>query len=752
MNRIIKSVLLLAMPLMCVAAPVTSDEASQAVKTWIGMRAQLGCRLGTSVSGARACSPTNGVEFHVVKLEGGGFVVTSSDTETEPILAFSESDDFVESERNPLWTMLRRDLSACASRRRQRQFASAGASSAAVSASAAKWARLLPRKETNGLMRVLHAAPGKETLSDVRVAPLLQSEWNQEQDAYYSNMGDPCYNYYTPNNYPCGCVATATAQIMRYHCFPTGYVTPGSYKCRIEVGKDWIDSWSYYPVYEDRTLTMQGGYYEWGKMPLVPADGTTPEQRKAIGKLTSDVGITCLMSYGEGGSSAGGYMAARSLPERFGYASAVPACGGISAVFLRTALISNLDAKLPVLLGVSGGSGGHAVVADGYGYSLSTFYAHFNLGWGGRNDAWYAPPNVEDYNSVDSLVYNIYPSGAANGVICSGRVLSQSGTPVKGATVSASGAATATVTTDANGIYAFILAPGSYEVSSGDATRSVTLVANVGSSVTDKGYYYSSPVAAVNNVCDLDLTVTGTVPPQEEDPPEEEPIVSGVRAGAWTTDVDAVKTADDCMMVVVLCANYGGCWWSQRAQPVFESEQFLSWAAANGVYLVTSDSSRLPADCTDADDADSWFWTLYWSVLHPDGYVYYPSIAVVRPDDFDQAVGFDVVRDDGESTVGGMIYEGTSESLIAGLSAYLRNDPNRIKVIFNAGGGSGVISPLLCEPDRVYKLPKCTMQPPAGKKGFAGWKCSNKRRYDNEMLVFNLANPGETVEMTAIWN
>lgn len=676
-TEVMKRILVMVAAFACavglaVAAPVTSDEAAQAVKSWVGLRAQLGCRLGAAVSGTRTCVPTNGVTFHVVKLEGGGFVITSSDTETEPILAFSESDDFVESERNPLWTMLRRDLSACALRRRQVQFASAGASAPALSAPAAKWARLLPAKGTNGLSRVLHAATGKETLSDVRVAPLLQTKWNQEQDAYYSNMGDPCYNYYTPNNFPCGCVATATAQIMRYHRFPTGYVTPGTYACRVETGKDWINEWSYYPIYEDRNLTMQGGYYEWDKMPLVPADGTTLAQRQAIGKLTSDVGITCLMSYGEGGSSSGGYMAARSLPGRFGYASAVAACGGFSAAFVRKVLVSNLDAKLPVLLGVSGGSGGHAVVADGYGYSLSTFYAHFNIGWGGRNDAWYAPPNIEDYNSVDSLVYNIYPNGVENGVICSGRVLSQSGSPVAGVTVSASGTVTATVTTDANGVYAFILAPGSYVVSSGDASQSVTLVANVSTGVTDDGHYYWPPVAEVNNICDLDLTVSEVVPPQEEDPPDEpEPPEPAFGPGVWTTDVDAVKSASDSRMVVVLCANYSGCWWSQQAQPVFESKLFLDWAAANGVYLVTSDSSRIPSGCTDVTAASRWFWTLYGSVSHPDGYVYYPSIAIARSDNFNQAVGYDVVRNDGECKVGGLIYEGTADSLIAGLGHYL---------------------------------------------------------------------------------
>ena len=661
---------------LAVAAPVTSDEAAQAVKSWVGLGAQLGCRLGAAVSGTRTCSPTNGVTFHVVKLEGGGFVVTSSDTETEPILAFSESDDLVESERNPLWTMLRRDLSACALRRRQVQSASVGASAVALSTPAAKWARLLLAKGTNGLMRVLHAATGKETLSDVRVAPLLQTKWNQEQDAYYSNMGDPCYNYYTPNNFPCGCVATAIAQIMRYHRFPTGYVTPGTYACRVETGKNWINEWSYYPIYEDRNLTMQGGYYEWDKMPLVPADGTTLVQRQAIGKLTSDVGITCLMSYGEGGSSSGGYMAARSLPGRFGYASAVAACGGLSAALVRKALVSNLDAKLPVLLGVSG-SGGHAVVADGYGFSQSTFYAHFNIGWAGEGDAWYAPPNIEDYNSVDTLVYNIYPSGVANGVICSGRVLSQAGSPVKDATVRASGTATATVTTDANGVYAFILAPGSYEVSSGDASRSVTLVANVGTSVTDNGYYSLSPVAAVNNVCDLDLTVSGTEPPPEEDPPDEPPPDEPeFGPGVWTTDVDAVKSAaaKDGRMICVVSANYGGCYYSQIFWPVAKDAKFLAWAKSNGVYLVSSDKSCEPGLADGVTAASQWFSTLYRAWPETDGYIYYPTVATVLPAKPNEPVGYDVFRPG--RTVGGGTYDGTVDSLIACLGYYLPPPPD----------------------------------------------------------------------------
>ena len=72
-------------------------------------------------------------------------------------------------------------------------------------------------------------------------------------------------------------------------------------------------------------------------------------------------------------------------------------------------------------------------------------------------------------------------------------------------------------------------------------------------------------------------------------------------------------------------------------------------------------------------------------------------------------------------------------------------------VAFARGEGSGAsIVPMKCEAGRVYKISPCTFIPPAGKR-FAGWACSNGRRYDDGMLIFDLAEPGETVTMTAIW-
>ena len=71
-------------------------------------------------------------------------------------------------------------------------------------------------------------------------------------------------------------------------------------------------------------------------------------------------------------------------------------------------------------------------------------------------------------------------------------------------------------------------------------------------------------------------------------------------------------------------------------------------------------------------------------------------------------------------------------------------------VRFNANGGSGAMPVKACVRDAVYCLPTNSFSAPAGKR-FAGWACSNGRRYDDGMLVFDLAKPGETVTMTAIW-
>ena len=141
-----------------------------------------------------------------------------------------------------------------------------------------------------------------------------------------------------------------------------------------------------------------------------------------------------------------------------------------------------------------------------------------------------------------------------------------------------------------------------------------------------------------------------------------------VQPGEWTTDVAGAQTAaaQDGKLVAVLLADRAGCWWSQRFQPVAESEAFLAWARSNGVYLVTADTSSH----VDAATAKSWFWDLCyawtgsWSAM-------YPQLYFVAPPDFETPVGEGLARNDGGSRVGTELYLDTAESLIAGFASVL---------------------------------------------------------------------------------
>ncbi|MBO4708990.1 MAG: C10 family peptidase [Kiritimatiellae bacterium] len=502
------------------AEEVSADSAGIAAQHWLQDDAALGCSLGSEVASVRTCSPQADASFHVVKLKGGGFVVMSSDTTREPVVAFSSGGDFVESDANPMWVLLKKDLAlrveANAAASGKSKLLNATASGTSSSANEAKWSRLLTRS------KLLRTSQGVSSVSDIRVAPLVQSKWSQD-----SVGGSVCYNYYTPSHYVCGCVATAGAQIMRYFEWPLASVNVANF----------TNKYCYLKTTQ-KTYTTKGGYYDWSLMPLVPDGSITEAQRQAIGKLTSDIGICVGMRYNtvaNGGSSACGYMLAEAFTNRYGYANAlaVESKSDISgSESTKNALLSNFDAGLPVAIGLSG-DGGHEIVGDGYGYSENTLYLHFNMGWSGIDDAWYAPPNMAgtqcDFSVLDGYVCNVFTNSAdKGGVICSGRVLDASGAPIANAVVSAkkSGTVVKSATTNAKGIYAFVLPADSYVLSASSggssATKGVTLNSNVGIKIytaqnSNFGKYDPTSVPIIGNLCGQDITITdveGVAEPQ----------------------------------------------------------------------------------------------------------------------------------------------------------------------------------------------------------------------------------------------
>ena len=498
----------LVAPLALAAAEVSRDDAAIAARAWVDRGYAMGkLPAGRTVAGVdEVTDPDTGAELRVVRFTGGGYVVLSANDLVDPVIAFSETGTGLDlDDDNPFWALLRSDIAAReahAGVERGKSAASKKGTGVLLAASGRttaqrKWDNLLSKP--SGGAPVLRAVAGLSSLSDIRVDSFVQSRWSQSGHAN-TDLGVPCYNYYTTNHYVCGCVATAQAQLMRYWQYPTANepVEPFYNLC-------WVDNKYIFPY-------IMGGAYDWDNMPLEPmwvAD-ITEEQCQAIGKLTYDVGVTVGMEWKSGGSSASVPSTVASLTHNFHYASAHAvsySSGSCKLDLFKKALIPNLDARCPCILSIQG-SGGHAILADGYGYSDGNFFIHVNMGWAGSGDAWYNPPNIEEYTSIKAYVYNVFPR--KTGSIASGRVLDQSGNAVAGANVALSDGQT--TVSDANGIYAFIAPAGTYDLTAAKggftALGSVTLGETAGVNVsTNIGTYgtYNHGTGKNGNVYDNDL-------------------------------------------------------------------------------------------------------------------------------------------------------------------------------------------------------------------------------------------------------
>lgn len=447
---VLMSVASLWLPVFCFATEITSAQAQKAVANWLRRdAAPLETQLGGTVLPATTYRDKVGTAlFNVVQLEDRGFVVTSADDGIEPIIAISEGSNLIADASNPLWVLLNEDMAQRHHALKARQTAGTGQQPplAPRDSPVDKWACLLSDDQPQ--------PQGLTSLNDVWVAPIVQSHWGQST---VSGFWGPykCYNYYTPNNYVCGCVATAMAQIMRKHCFPTAPVPARTFTC-------FVDG-------TPKPLTMRGGVYNWSDMKLRPDEGSdmAPDStvRSAIGKLCYDAGVAVKMQYSSTGSGAYSRDVPNAFVNVFGYASACHCGEEPGESDIRDAILVNLDHGYPVYLAISG-AGRHAVVADGYGFNNGTRYIHLNMGWngggnGGYQNAWYNVPTVDTahgtYSALCDIVYNVTPD--TKKVLVSGRVLDCYGIPVTNATVYVRASwperVVRILTTDSKGMYTF---------------------------------------------------------------------------------------------------------------------------------------------------------------------------------------------------------------------------------------------------------------------------------------------------------
>ena len=200
------------------------------------------------------------------------------------------------------------------------------------------------------------------------ISPLLKTEWNQE---YPYNLLCPKVDGHETVT---GCVATAMAQVMKYHNFP-------------EHGKG-THSYFWRPGEEELSFNYDSIPFQWDRMDNIYDKESSNEARNAVAELMLGCGVSVDMHYEPGGSGAATVLMGESLIDIFGYSKSLwmPNRAYYGYEEWEDMIYADLAEGLPVLYSGAGTAGGHQFVCDGYS---SDGFFHFNWGWGGLSNGYF---------------------------------------------------------------------------------------------------------------------------------------------------------------------------------------------------------------------------------------------------------------------------------------------------------------------------------------------------------------------------
>lgn len=263
------------------------------------------------------------------------------------------------------------------------------------------------------------------------ISPLLgNTAWDQETP-YWNKC--PMDLWKTTERCLTGCVATATAQIMRYWQYPAQGTGSHSYTWYCCTDADCNTTKSKTLAQDFSTIT-----FDWANMLDTYGTSTssyTTAQANAVSTLMYALGVACDMQYG--GSTIGGSGAwtddmGQALIDYFGYKNTVKfvttysksgyegnngkgtACPMANAQWnctassMTTMFNTELEAGRPILMGGESNEGGHEFVCDGRD-TQGKF--HINWGWSGDCNCYCAltslKPSGANYSfssQIDALI------------------------------------------------------------------------------------------------------------------------------------------------------------------------------------------------------------------------------------------------------------------------------------------------------------------------------------------------------------
>ncbi len=224
-------------------------------------------------------------------------------------------------------------------------------------------------------------------IASISLGPLLSTMWDQ-----YDPYNMYCPLWYTGERTKTGCTATAAAQVMKYWNYPATGQGSTSYT--------WNNGQTDLILSRDFSQST----YHWDLMRKTYSISHTSEEKDAVARLISDVGIAFHMNYGTWGSIADPILYGPiAFPTYFKYKNTISSVyrTNYSSDSIWMQVFKNeVQNNRPCLFTIRdpNESYGHAVVVDGYRDSPSE-QIHLNMGWSGSYDGWYASNNIVTGNN-----------------------------------------------------------------------------------------------------------------------------------------------------------------------------------------------------------------------------------------------------------------------------------------------------------------------------------------------------------------
>lgn len=374
------------------AAQVPDDVARTVAVRFLAAQAPAfgAMQPGQLILAREAADPAVGdgqaqVLYRIYNVAAQGFVIISGDDRVLPVLGYSTEGPFAD-DTLPI------NLAKWLEGYRTEVRAALQMEDDPARAALQEWARWE------------HGVPDNTGAPRAAVAPLLSTTWNQS----------PHYNALCPGGSVTGCVATAMAQVMKYHNWPAQGLGFHSYNA---------------PNYGTLSANFGATTYNWAGMP-----NNVTSANNAVATLMFHCGVAVDMQYSpqvsgawviQANSPSTDHNAEYALKTYFNYD---PSMQGLKRANYSEAqwiakLKADLDASRPVLYDGFGSGGGHCFVADGYD---NNNYFHFNWGWGGAYDGYFTVGALNPdgqgtgggtgaYNSGQEAIFGVKPASGGGG-------------------------------------------------------------------------------------------------------------------------------------------------------------------------------------------------------------------------------------------------------------------------------------------------------------------------------------------------